>query len=67
MKTSIALDESAFHARVDAVFACIEAALDEGGIDESISESRQRITDRRQGSIVFNLLCRQSQFQLGGA
>ena len=33
MKTSITLDESAFHARVDAVFACIEAGLDEGGID----------------------------------
>ena len=33
MKTSITLDESAFHARVDAVFARIEAALDEGDID----------------------------------
>ncbi len=33
MNTQILADESAFHARVDAVFAAIEAAIDGGEID----------------------------------
>jgi CyaY protein len=33
MNTPILLDESAFHARVDAAFAAIEAALDVGALD----------------------------------
>ncbi|MEO8384912.1 MAG: iron donor protein CyaY [Betaproteobacteria bacterium] len=56
MNTSIPVDESAFHARVDAVFAAIEAALDsvEADIDSDISGGILTLEFENDSKVIIN-------------
>ena len=56
MNTSIPLDESTFHARVDAVFAAIEVALDaaEADIDSEITGGILTLEFANHSKIIIN-------------
>jgi CyaY protein len=56
MKTSIPLDESAFHTRVDAVFAAIEEALDgsDADIDSDISGGILTLEFESGSKVIIN-------------
>ena len=56
MNTPILLDESAFHERVDTVFARIEAALDEGSadIDSEISGGILTLEFENHSKVIIN-------------
>ena len=56
MNTPILLDESAFHARVEAVFAAIESALDADGsdIDSEISAGILTLTFENGSKVIVN-------------
>ena len=56
MNTPILLDESAFHARVEAVFAAIEFALDVDGpdIDSGISGGILTLTFENDSKVIVN-------------
>jgi CyaY protein len=56
MKTSIPLDESAFHARVDAVFAAIEEALDgsDADIDSDITGGILTLEFESGSKVIIN-------------
>ena len=56
MNTPILLDESAFHARVEAVFAAIESALDADGpdIDSGISGGILTLTFENDSKVIVN-------------
>lgn len=56
MNTPILLDESTFHARVDAVFAAIEAALDDGepDIDSELSGGILTLEFDNHSKIIVN-------------
>ena len=56
MNTPILMDESAFHARVDAAFASIETALDAGGsdIDSEISGGILTLEFGNDSRVIIN-------------
>ncbi len=56
MNTPIPLDESAFHARVDAVFSAIEAALDtaESDIDSEIAGGVLTLEFINHSKVIIN-------------
>ena len=56
MNTPILLDESTFHARVDGVFAAIEAALDDGepDIDSELSGGILTLEFDNHSKIIVN-------------
>ena len=56
MNTPILLDESAFHARVEAVFAVIESALDADGsdIDSEITAGILTLTFENGSKVIVN-------------
>ena len=56
MNTPILMDESAFHARVDATFASIEAALDARGsdIDSEISGGILTLEFENGSKVIIN-------------
>lgn len=56
MNTPISLDESAFHARVDAVFAGIESAIDVDGpdIDSEISGGILTLEFDNDSKVIIN-------------
>ena len=56
MNTPILMDESAFHARVDATFASIEAALDADGsdIDSRISGGILTLEFENDTKVIIN-------------
>jgi CyaY protein len=56
MNQPIVLEESAFHARVDAVFAAIEAALDEGNgsVDSEVSGGILTLEFDNQSKVILN-------------
>lgn len=56
MNTPAAMDESAFQARVDAVFAAIEAALDaaESDIDSEISGGILTLEFENHSKVIIN-------------
>ena len=56
MNTPILMDESAFHARVDATFASIEAALDADGsdIDSGISGGILTLEFENDTKVIIN-------------
>ena len=56
MNTPILLDETAFHERVEAVFAGIEAALDVGGpdIDSQISGGILTLEFENHSKVIIN-------------
>ena len=56
MNTPIPLDESAFHARVDAVFAALEVALDsaESDIDSEITGGILTLEFGNRSKVIIN-------------
>ena len=56
MNTQIPLDESAFHARVDAVFAALEVALDsaESDIDSEITGGILTLEFENRSKVIIN-------------
>ena len=56
MNPPILLDESAFHTRVDAVFAAIEAALDDGAsdVDSEISGGILTLEFANGSKVILN-------------
>ncbi len=56
MNTPFPLDESTFHARVEAVFAAIESALDADGpdIDSEISGGILTLTFENESKVIVN-------------